>query len=222
MSSDERRKILQMVEEGRISADDAAKLMRALDDDANAAEAEIEVIETGAGSGRRPATEGSVEGFERNEAPEFEEIKSRARRFALIPLWVGVFITVFSAWVIYAIQQSAGANFWFYFMTLPLMLGVLLIVLGAGGQFSRWIYIDIDRRRAKDGDGPRHITLGFPLPLGLVAWFFRTFGSNIQGMSKGRVDGIIQMMNATRDSTEPLIINVDDNDDGEHVRVFIG
>ncbi len=211
MSSEERRKILQMVEEGKISADNAAKLMRALNDDADAAEAEIEVIETGAGSGSKSSA-----------APEFEEIKSRARRFALIPLWVGVFITVFSAWIIYAIQQNAGANFWFYFMILPLMLGVLLIALGAGGQSSRWIYIDVDRRRAKDGDGPRHITLGFPLPFGFVAWFFRTFGGNIQGMSKGRVDGIVQVINATRDSSEPFIINVDDSEDGEHVRVFIG
>ena len=33
MSSEERKKILQMVEEGKISAEDAAKLMRALDED---------------------------------------------------------------------------------------------------------------------------------------------------------------------------------------------
>ena len=107
-------------------------------------------------------------------------------------------------------------------MVLPLMLGVLLIALGAGGRSSKWLYVDIDRRNAKEGDGPRHITLGFPLPFGFVAWFFRTFGGNFQGMSRGRVDGIIQMMNATKDSNEPLIINVDDRDDGEHVRVFIG
>ena len=213
MSSDreERKKILQMVEEGKISADDAAKLLRALDTDTASAEAEIEVIQTGTG-----------QGYESTNAPEFEEIKSRARRFALIPLWVGVFITVFSAWVIYGIQQNGGTNFWFYCMVLPLLLGVLLIALGAGGRSSRWLYVDVDRRHAKDGTGLRHITLGFPLPLGFVAWFFRTFGPNLQGMSQGRVDGIIQMMNATRDSNEPLIINVDDSEDGEHVRVFIG
>lgn len=213
MSSDReaRKKILQMVEEGKISADDAAKLMRALDTDTASAETEIEVIQTGTG-----------QAYESTNAPEFEEIKSRARRFALIPLWVGVFITVFSAWVIYGIQQNGGTNFWFYCMVLPLLLGVLLIALGAGGRSSRWLYVDVDRRNAKDGHGPRHITLGFPLPLGFVAWFFRTFGPNLQGMSQGRVDGIIQMMNATRDSNEPLIINVDDSEDGEHVRVFIG
>ena len=211
MSSEERKKILQMVEEGKISAEDAAKLMRALDEDADgeAAEAEIEVIESRADSG-----------YERVDAPEFDQIKARARRFSLIPLWIGVFVTVFSAWIIYAIQQNAGVNFWFYCMTLPLMFGVLLIALGAGGRSSRWIYVDVDRRDAKPGDGPKHITLGFPMPFGFVAWFFDTFGHNINGMSKGKVEGIVQMMHATKDSKEPLMINVDDDD--AHVQIYIG
>jgi len=225
MSSEERKKILQMVEEGKISAEGAAGLMRALDDDAEAgtdhadesAEAEVEVIQSGTG----PSYESDASsGSRRTEAPEFDRIKDRARRFALIPLWVGIFITVFSAWAIYAIQQNVGVNFWFYCMTLPLLLGVLLIALGAGGRTSRWIYVDVDRRDAKPGDGPKHITLGFPIPLGFVVWFFENFGHNFTGMSKGRVQGIIQMMNATKDSKEPLMINVDDDD--AHVQVYIG
>lgn len=211
MSSEERKKILQMVEEGKISAEDAAKLMRALDEDADgeAAEAEIEVIESRADSG-----------YERAAAPEFDAIKARARRFSLIPLWTGVFVTVLSAWIIYAIQQNAGVNFWFYCMTLPLMFGVLLIALGAGGRSSRWIYINVDRHTAKSGDGPKHITLGFPIPLGFVAWFFETFGHSINGMSKGKAEGIVQMMHATKNSDEPLMINVDDDD--AQVQVYIG
>jgi len=211
MSSEERKKILQMVEEGKISAEDAAKLMHALDDDTDSEtdEAEVEVIESTPGSS-----------YERAAAPEFDAIKARARRFSLIPLWTGVFVTVFSAWIIYAIQQNAGVNFWFYCMTLPLMFGVLLIALGAGGCSSRWIYVDVDRRDAKPGDGPKHITLGFPIPFGFVAWLFETFGHNINGMSKGKVEGIIQMMHATRESGEPLMINVDDDD--AHVQVYIG
>jgi len=211
MSSEERKKILQMVEEGKISAEDAAKLMRALDEDTDeeAVEAEVEVIESAPGSG-----------YERAAAPEFDAIKAGARRFSLIPLWTGVFVTVFSAWIIYAIQQNAGVNFWFYCMTLPLMFGVLLIALGAGGRSSRWIYVDVDRRDAKPGDGPKRITLGFPIPFGLVAWFFETFGHNISGMDKGKVEGIIQMMHATKDSNEPLMVNVDDDD--AHVQVYIG
>ena len=209
MSSEERRKILQMVEEGRISAEDAASLMRALDEDETNPEAEIEVIETG-----------SSPGYEKSEAPEFDQIKSRARRFALIPLWAGVAITVLSAWIIYVIQQNAGTNFWFYCMILPLLLGVLLIGLGSGGRSTRWIYINVDRRDAKPGDGPRNITLGFPLPLGLVGWFFGAFGRSLQGLGKGKGQAIAEMIEATKHSSEPLMINVDDDD--EHVQVYIG
>jgi hypothetical protein len=212
MSSEERKKILQMVEEGKISAEEAATLMRALDDDADydeAAEANVEVIES------RPDPS-----YERAAAPEFDQIKARARRFSLIPLWAGVFITVLSAWIIYSIQQNAGVNFWFYCMTLPLLFGVLLIALSAGGRSSRWIYVDVDRRDAKPGDGPKHITLGFPIPFGFVMWFFDTFGHNINGMNKSKVDGIVQMMHATKESGEPLMVNVDDDD--AHVQVYIG
>ena len=149
MSSEERKKILQMVEEGKISAREAASLMRALDEDAHSVQAEMDVFQTEAASG-----------FAGSEAPEFEEVKSRARRFAMIPLWAGVFVAVMSAWGIYSIQQSAGMNFWFFCLMVPLLLGVLLIALGAGGQSSKWLYVNVDRRNAHEW--PQNITLGFP------------------------------------------------------------
>jgi hypothetical protein len=217
MSSEERKKILQMVEEGKISAQEAATLMRALDDDGESTEAEVEIIQPGPSHGyESDASSGS----RRTEAPEFDQIKSRARRFALIPLWAGVLVTVLSAWIIYAIQQNYGSNFWFYFMILPMMAGVLLIALGSGGRSSRWIYINVDRRDAKPGDGPRHITLGFPLPLGLVGWFFSTFGQIMSGLGRDKGRAIAEMIEAAKHSNEPLMIHVDDDD--EHVQVYIG
>lgn len=217
MSSEERKKILQMVEEGKISAEDAASLMRALDDDAEDAGAGVEVAQSEAGSGwERDAWSESP----RPAAPEFDQIKLRARRFALIPLWAGVFVTVLSAWIIYAIQQNAGANFWFYCMMFPLMLGVLLIALGSGGRSSRWVYVDVDRRDAKPSEGPRRITLGLPAPLGLLGWFFSTFGQKIEGMGEGKGKAIAHMMEAAMTSDEPLMVNVDDDD--THVQVYIG
>lgn len=207
MSSEERRKILQMVEEGKITAEQAASLMRALDEDA--AQPPVEVIE--------PAPAAEAESV---DAPEFEEVKKRARSFAMIPLWAGIFITILSAWGLYSVQQRAGVNFWFFFLLIPLLLGVLLIALGAGGQSSKWIYVNVDRRQAHDG--PRNITLAFPLPLGLAAWFLRNFGSTIRGMKNTNVDEIIQVLDATGKSGAPLIINANDNEDGEHVQVYIG
>jgi hypothetical protein len=207
MSSEERRKILQMVEEGKITAEQAASLMRALDEDSD--ETEIEVLEG------EP-----VSGEERVEAPEFEAVKARARRFAMIPLWIGVAITVLSAWGIYSVQQRSGLNFWFFLLVIPLLIGVSLIALGASGQTSRWLYVNVDRRYAQDG--PRNITLGFPLPLGLAAWILRNFGHHMRGMQHTNVDEIIQILDATGKSGAPLIINANDNEDGEHVQVYIG
>jgi len=209
MSSEERKKILQMVEEGKISAQEASNLMRALDADTDPIQAETDILQTEAASG-----------FEGSDAPEFEEVRSRARRFAMIPLWTGVFVAVMSAWGIYSIQQSAGMNFWFFCLMVPLLLGVLLIALGAGGQGSKWLYVNVDRRNAHEW--PQNITLGFPLPLGLTAWFLRNFGHNIRGMGKTNVDEIIQILDATGKSGAPLIINANDNEDGEHVQVYIG
>ncbi len=210
MSAEERKKILQMVEEGKISAEQAASLMKALEADADPSE--IEVVEA------EPSAD--FEGSETSSAPEFENVKARARQFAMIPLWTGILIAVLSAWGIYGIQQNAGMNFWFYCLLSPLFLGVLLIVIGAGGQSSRWLYVNVDRRYAEDG--PRNITLGFPLPLGITSWFLRVFGHNIQGLRNTNVDDIIQILDTTKKSGEPFIVNEQDDEDGEHVQVYIG
>ena len=206
MSAEERRKILQMVADGKISAEEAATLMRTLDE---SAEEEIEVIEAAAGSGSGAT-----------DAPEFEEVRRRAMRFAMIPLWLGVIITVLSAWWMYSAQQNAGLNFWFFCLTMPLLFGILLITLGAGSRTSRWLYLNVDR--SYQNEWPRNITLALPIPLGLVGWFLKNFGSHIEGLKRTTVDEVVMAISMAKSITEPLIINVDDGDRGERVQIFIG
>ncbi len=207
MSSEERKKILQMVAEGKISADEATTLMRALDE---SAEEEVQVFEPVSGMGG-----------ERSDAPEFDQVRRRANRFSGAFLWIGVIFTVLSAWAMLGIQQNAGINFWFYCMGMPLFLGILLTVMGAGSKTSRWLYVNVDRTRSKDTDGPRNITVALPLPLGLASWFLKNFGSRIEKLKNTNVDEIIQAIAMAKNITEPLIVHVDD-DDGERVQVFIG
>jgi hypothetical protein len=120
----------------------------------------------------------------------------------------------------YSVQQSAGFNFWFFCLGLFLFLGVVLITLGAGGMGSRWIYVNVDRSKAQDW--PKNITIALPLPLGLVSWFLKNFGSHIEGLKKTTVDEVITAIAMTRSIREPLIVNVDDTEDGERVQIFIG
>ncbi len=208
MSADERKKILQMVADGKITADEAANLMRALDD---SAEEEIEVIEAGAGS----SSEGSGV-----HAAEFDEVRRRARLWAMIPLWVGVVFTTLFAWWMFSVQQNSGYNFWFFCLMFPLFFSIMLIVIGAGSTTSRWLYVNVDRSQAEDW--PRKITIALPLPLGLVAWFLKNFGSYIEGLKNTAVDEVVQAIAMAKNITEPLIVNVDEGDGGERVQVFIG
>jgi hypothetical protein len=206
MSSEERLKILQLVADGKISADEAARLMHTLEE---TVEEEIQVIETG-----------SSMGGEGSDPSDFDKVRRRAMRWAMIPLWAGVFLTILSAWGMYAIQQSRGVNFWFVCLGMPLFLGIVLIALGAGGMGSRWIYVNVDRTRARDW--PKNITIALPLPLGLVSWFLKTFGRHIDGLKQTAIDEVIMAIAMTRTMKEPLIVNVDDGGDGERVQVFIG
>lgn len=206
MSSEERRKILQLVADGKISADEAATLMRTLEE---SAEEEIQVL--GAASGM---------GGERSDTTDFDNVRKRAMRWAMIPLWGGIIFTVFSAWGMYSILQNSGYNFWFFCLGVPFFLGVLLIALTAGGMNSRWIYVNVDRTQAQDW--PKNITIAFPLPLGLVSWLLKTFGSHIEGLKKTTVDEVVMAIAMTKTMKEPLIVNVDEGKDGERVQVFIG
>ncbi len=208
MSSEERRKILQMVADGKISAEEAATLMRTLDDDS--AEEEIQIIEAESGSWS-----------ERPEAPEFDEVRRRASRFSRGFLGMGVLFTVLSAWIMFSIQQNAGLNFWFFCFAMPLMLGIVFITLGAGSQTSRWLYVNVDRSQAEDW--PKRISIAFPLPLGLASWFVKNFGRHIDGFKKTNIDEVINAINMAKTIKEPLIINVDESHTGgERVQVFIG
>ncbi len=213
MSSDEQKQILKMVEDGKISADEAMKLIKALE--VASAEDEIEVIEPEAASGSGFEAAGSSEG---SVAPEFEEIKARARRFAMVPLGIGIVFTVLASYWLFVLVQNANYGFWFVCAWFPLLLGVLLVALSAGGMNARWLYVNVDQ---EPGQRPQHITLGFPIPLGLLGWLLRTFGHFVPGMDRQRVDDILRLL-ATADAHGPLIVNVDEGDRGERVQVYIG
>lgn len=206
MSSDEQKQILKMVEDGKISADEAMTLINALEQEP--AEDEIELIET------EPS-----EGGGRSVGPEFEAVKARAKKFAMIPLWIGVGITVLAAYWMFALVQNANYGFWFACAWFPLLLGLLLVALSAGGMNSRWLYVNVDQQK---GEWPQHITLGFPIPLGIIGWFLRTFGGYIRGMDRANVDEIMKAISLADNLDEPLIVNVDEGDDGERVQVYIG
>ena len=119
----------------------------------------------------------------------------------------------------YSSYQSSGFGFWFYCLTFPFLFAVLIVALMSGSMSSRWLFVDV---RQRPGQSPQRITLGFPIPLRLVAWGMRTFGRNLPGMADGQAETVAELIQATASSNTPLIVNAQDDEDGERVMVYIG
>lgn len=203
MTGSEREQVLKMIDEGKISAEQGLSLIQALTAD------ETE---------DSPAA--SSAGFSAEAAPSdplIESLKRRVRFFYLIPLILGILLTVWMAWRMYASVQANSTGFVFYCLLFPtLLLGIFLLSLGAASQSSRWLYLDVQQ---KPGEKPGRILLGFPLDW--VRSLLSLFGGFIPPKEKQIAEA---MMTAVAETTgeAPLVVQVDEGADGEKVKLYIG
>jgi hypothetical protein len=215
MIDQERNQVLKMIADSKITPEEGLQLMQALDQERSG--------ENPASAPQVPAGEPLVEAKAEKPGPEadprIEHIKSTVRRLWQIPLWIGIAITVLSALGMYFVMEASGMNFWFYFLLLLLLLGVLVTALATGSRQARWIFVDVHQR---PGGRPQRIFLGFPLPLKLTAWFLHLFGPLIPELRRTNVDEVIRVIETGLAGNEPLIVNVDEGEQGERVRVYIG
>jgi hypothetical protein len=101
------------------------------------------------------------------------------------------------------------------------MFGVAVIAVAGWSRTARWLFVNVEQPR---GDVPRRIFFGFPLPIGLAGWFLLNFGHHIEGLRHTNVDEVVEAISMATSATNgaPLIVNVDEGEDGERVQVYIG
>ena len=84
---------------------------------------------------------------------------------------------------------------------------------------AKWLHIRI---RQAPGEKPARIAISIPFPIGLASWILRTFPQLVPEKSRGVDLGeILSELNEGINKDQPLVIQVDD-EDGEHVEIFIG
>jgi hypothetical protein len=150
-------------------------------------------------------------------APDSEEIR-KWKRWWVIPMWVGVGITVIGGALMYTTFAANGLGFWFACAWFPFLLGVLVMALAWGSRTAPWLHVRIHQR---PGETPQKIAISFPLPTRIAGWGLRTFGHYIPNMDSVNLDGVMKAIDeSTKDGT-PFFVDVDD-EDGERVQVFIG
>ncbi|OQY30477.1 MAG: hypothetical protein B6243_10415 [Anaerolineaceae bacterium 4572_5.2] len=217
-STAERTQILEMVEAGTITPEEGAKLIQALESAAEDASTPSTVEDSyteqnAPGVDETPLSRGEV-------PPSFDSEDLRKwKQWWMIPLWVGVGIIVLSGLLMFSAWSANGAGFWFLCTWFPFLLGVGVVALAWGSSTAPWIHI---RVRQKPGSKPARIAISFPLPIRAAAWGLRTFGSFIPHVDATGLDEIVLALKDSTDEDAPLIINIDEGENGERVQIFIG
>jgi hypothetical protein len=230
----ERKKILEMIEQGVISAQDGVKLLDALDGESEVStlpeiEASPEVAQPTVNfADEIPDDFGDApeEVLEPDavyhpeplpQPPDTDEI-NKWKRWWVIPMWMGVGITVIGGALMYAAFARSGVGFWFACAWFPFMLGVLVMALAWASRTAPWLHVRVHQR---PGETPQKIAISFPLPIRLAGWGLRTFGHYIPNMEGVDLEGVMNAIDESAKDGTPFFVDVDD-EDGERVQVFIG
>jgi hypothetical protein len=162
---------------------------------------------------------GEVEVLSPDPAPPSAEEIQQWKRWWVIPLWIGAGITVIGGLLMYWAFSASGFGFWFACSWFPFLLGVGLLALAWGSRTTPWLHVRVHQ---KSGQTPQKIAISFPIPIRLTAWGLRTFGHFIPQVNATGLDEVILALKDSADDDTPFYVDVDEGEDGERVRVFIG
>jgi hypothetical protein len=194
---DERMKILRRVEAGELSAEEAVRLINAL----------------GPTPSSEPEPEVIVPESPEPSAPPLEVPKSLAQ-FWVYPLYAGVGVLILGAFMLYLVYGARGAWGWALCGWPVFALGVLVVVAAWWLRTARWVHVRVR--------GKENVTISIPLPLKLTAWAFKIAKPFVPQLRDTGVDEVIMGMADTLGKDgQPLYVDVND-DEGEHVQVYIG
>ncbi len=188
----EQRKVLQLVEAGQLSAEEALRLLDLLAQDASA--------EASAAAGAEPP--GSL-----TEPPtaELRPAPWPKRNGWLLPA-LGLFFLILG---LFWLSRTSAQGWGLICGGGAILLALGLAALGLWMRMALWVAIEIS-------DGPH---LAFPLPLGLLKiglGLAKRWLPRWKDLSGAEVE-MLDALRALKDA--PMVVEVDDE---EHVRVYLG
>ena len=239
MTEMERSKILEMIEDGSITAEEGLRLLEAIDSSASELVPDLEVdaqltqveLEP-AWTEPPPIPDPDIAAEEADHyedveilddkstssPPDLEDMK-RWKRWWFIPLWVGIGITVIGGLLMFWAYNAGGFGFWFACAWFPFLLGVGVLALAWGSRTAPWLHVRVQQA---PGETPQRIAISFPIPVYLTVWGLRLFGHYIPKMEGIPLDEVILAIKDVAKDGTPFFVDVDEGENGEKVQVFIG
>jgi hypothetical protein len=217
MTNEAERKVFDMVEKGQISAEEALRLINAMQ--GLKADISDQVDYTPA-----DLVQEQVISSEDEQAPEPPHIPEESlkrmnqlKRWWVLPFGIGLLMTILGAIWMYMGYTASGFGIGFWLAWIPFLLGIFVISVSFQASHGVWLHVRI---KQKPGETPQRIAISLPIPISLTRWVISTFGSRIPGMKDGPVDSYSDVLKSVTPE-EPFYIHVDEGD-GEEVEVFIG
>ena len=210
--SKERLEILEMIQSGKISPEEGLKLIEALTESWEVEEEEY--LQAREEMLYPPDTDESG-----TAAPEINpEEMANWRRWWVIPFWIGVAITILGGALMYWGYSAKGIGLGFIAAWIPFLIGLGIMALGWNSRTGPWLHIRVQQ---KPGESPQRISLSFPIPVRFFAWSIRTFSQWIPEIPQGSEEVLLALTDFSP-ADSPLSINVNDEEDGEKVIIYIG
>ena len=192
----ERMRVLRMVQEGKITAEDATKLLAVL--------------------GGPPDTEPEVIAASDIQDVPGVDVFAPAKR---PPYWI--YITLFGlGWTLagVALTLSLKGTLWLILAIPFLLIGLLVTIFGIASQGATWLSVRVTDAHT----GHRKVSIDFPVPLTLAAWGVRMARPFVPELRDTAVDEMILALREGGAKREVLLVDAVDDEDGERVQVRIG
>jgi hypothetical protein len=194
--NEEGRKILKMVESGQITAEEGATLLELV--------SEPESVPSGQMQRPLPASAGEP-------GSEWK----RARPYWLYMLSVGLIVMVLGGTVVATSYQRGpvGLSTWLCGW-LPLLFGLFAVTIAAWARTAHWIHL-----RVVDRDD--RVSLSLPLPLRFSALIIRVVRRVVPRFRNTGIDEAILALCDGLNDSQPITLEVQDEEEGEHVQILV-
>lgn len=219
------RQVLKMLQEGVITAEEANRLLAAL---GAPGAPDAPPMETPPPAGDALPTLATVDALP--SAPDLEFGPAAAdpaapdlehfRRFWQVPFVVALGLLVASGLCMTA-TYSGGLTLGFLCVWSVFMLAALGAAVALWSRTARWLHV-----RIREQSGTR-FSLSLPLPLGLVEPGVAIARRFVDADTADSLDAAAEMVRAVKDElgkpgADPFLIEVNDEQDGDYVQIYIG
>jgi hypothetical protein len=219
-TSEERQQVLRMIADGKITPEDGSRLLAALSHNPAVVDMPSAAPDPTSDAPQTEQTEPQQQAYTPEQEvippPPIDAHIPDTRHWWQVPFWIGAALLVAGAFTL-AGALSSGAICIVMLCGLPLLLlGILAVVVAWFARNGPWVHIRVKHKHP----GDRDINLSVPLDLGVMT--VRVAEPFVPQMKNTGVDDVIVSMKDNVKKDQPLIIDVNDDEDGEHVQVIVG